>query len=222
MAAEVSKTAIWDSFSKPPATALKQIAGGRLRGMTDINPQWRYRAMTETFGPCGFGWIYSIDRLWTEKGVGEEVMAFAQISLRVKGADALGQWSDPIVGIGGSALIATEKDGPRASDECYKMAVTDAMSVAMKMLGVGAEIYMGRWDGSKYKDEKPETKAETVRLAESARANHVAAIEGADTIETLAAVYHKAIKAAGDDQDAQKEFISKTNAMKAKLGGKKK
>ena len=32
------------------------------------------------------------------------------------------------------------------------MAVTDAFSTALKMLGVAADIYAGRWDGSKYRD----------------------------------------------------------------------
>ncbi|WP_254555280.1 hypothetical protein, partial [Salmonella enterica] len=29
---------------------------GRLKGMTDINPMWRIKALTEQFGPCGIGW----------------------------------------------------------------------------------------------------------------------------------------------------------------------
>ena len=145
----MSNTVVWDSFSKPPRSALKQIGGGRLKGMTDINPQWRYRAMTEQFGPCGVGWVHSIDKLWTEKGAGDEVMCFALISLRINHG---GIWSEPIHGVGGSAMIAMEKGGLRGSDECYKMAVTDALSVAMKMLGVASDIYMGLWDGTKYRD----------------------------------------------------------------------
>ena len=35
---------------------LKRISGGSLNGMTDINPVWRFQALTEAFGPCGFGW----------------------------------------------------------------------------------------------------------------------------------------------------------------------
>ena len=50
-------------------------------------------------------------------------------------------------------MIAKEKNGPHTSDECYKMAVTDAISTAIKMLGVGADIYAGKWDGTKYKDQ---------------------------------------------------------------------
>ena len=62
---------------------------------------------------------------------------------------------------------------------------------------------------------------EPARMDEGAQANHRTAIEGADTLETLAKAYHAAIAAAGDDQNAQKDFISLTNLMKKKLGGPK-
>lgn len=137
----------WNKFNKPPVDVLKMIGGGRLKGKTDINPQWRYRALTEAFGPCGIGWKYTIDELWSVLGSGEQVMAFARISLMVFIDD---KWSDPIPGIGGSMLIEKEKEGLHTNDEGYKMAVTDALSVAAKMVGVGADVYMGRWDGSKY------------------------------------------------------------------------
>ena len=44
----------WRAMARPPVTALKTIRGGRLQGMTDVNPQWRYQAMTEQFGLAGF------------------------------------------------------------------------------------------------------------------------------------------------------------------------
>lgn len=135
----------WEKLSQPPRTALKTIGGGRLKGMTDVNPQWRYKAMTEAYGACGEGWKYSIDRLWIEDGTNGEKVAFAQISLKVGG--------EAIPGIGGSMFIANEKSGLRTNDEAFKMAVTDALSVAMKMLGVASAIYEGRWDGTKYRDE---------------------------------------------------------------------
>ena len=50
-------------------------------------------------------------------------------------------------------LLETQKGGLHHNDEAVKMAVTDALSVSLKMLGVAADIYMGRWGGSKYKDE---------------------------------------------------------------------
>lgn len=134
---------------EPPPTALKAIGGGRLKGMTDINPQWRYRAMNDEYGPCGEGWKFTIDKLWFEPS-GVQVVAFAMVSVYVRSGDG---WSEAIPGIGGSMFVEQETKGLHTSDECYKMAVTDALGTAMKMLGVAAAIYEGRWDGSKYKPD---------------------------------------------------------------------
>jgi len=137
----------WEKMATPPDWAMTPIEGGRLRGKTDINPQWRYKVMTETYGPCGIGWKYEIVRLWTEPGVDGTVFAFALINLWIHTST---EWGEPIPGIGGSMLVEGEKKGLRANDEAFKMAVTDALSVAMKMLGVGSTVYEGRIDGSKY------------------------------------------------------------------------
>lgn len=141
---------IYESLSRPPKDALRQIEAGKLKGKTDINPQWRYKAMTEKFGLVGTGWKYEVQKLWTEAGAGNEKLAFAQVAVFVKDGDV---WSEPIVGIGGSRLVQLEKGAYVSNDEGYKMAVTDAFSTALKMLGVAADIYAGRWDGTKYNDE---------------------------------------------------------------------
>ena len=46
---------LYNAVRTPPPEALKAITGGRLKGMTDINPMWRIKTMTEQFGPCGDG-----------------------------------------------------------------------------------------------------------------------------------------------------------------------
>lgn len=136
---------IYKQHETPPEWALKQITGGRLNGKTDINPQWRYLALTQMFGLCGIGWKYEVTKQWLEKGQNEETCAFVNINLYVK---QKGEWSDPIPGNGGASFVTKEKNGHYTSDECYKMATTDALSVACKMLGIGASIY----SGSKYTD----------------------------------------------------------------------
>ena len=141
---------IYESLARPPKDALREIQAGKLKGKTDINPQWRYKAMTEKFGLVGIGWKYVVQKLWTEAGAGNEKLAFAQVAVFVKDGDT---WSEPIVGIGGSKLVQFEKGAAVSNDEGYKMAVTDAFSTALKMLGVAADIYAGRWDGTKYSDE---------------------------------------------------------------------
>lgn len=151
----MNATEIYKSLSQPPATALRQITAGNLKGKTDINPQWRYEAMTEKFGLVGIGWKYEIQKLWTENGAKGEVLAFAQVAVFIRNKDTK-EWSDPIVGIGGSKLVNAFNAGLQSNDEGYKMAVTDAFSTSLKMLGVAADIYAGRWDGAKYKDTPQE------------------------------------------------------------------
>jgi hypothetical protein len=145
---------LWQSFARPPETALKRIGAGRLRGKTDISPQWRYQAMTEAFGACGLGWYYTIDDLWTVDGDHGEVFAFARVSLYIRESEA-GTWSMAIPGVGGSMLQAAETKGIHNNDEAYKMATTDALGVAMNRLGVAADIYLGLFDGSKYTTPSP-------------------------------------------------------------------
>ena len=143
----MSNSKYWDAMRTPPAGALKKISFGNLKGKSDINPQWRMQTMTEQFGPCGIGWTYEVNERWTEAGPHETVAAFVSVSLKVC---VDGKWSEGIPGAGGSMLIVKDKNGLHINDEAYKMATTDALSVAMKQLGVAADIYMGIMDGSKY------------------------------------------------------------------------
>lgn len=141
---------VWNALKQPPKQFLKCINGGRLAGKSDITPQWRYLAMTEQFGLCGVGWKYTIDKLWTEQAPSTgEVFAFALVSVYTKQDES---WSEAIPGIGGNFLIEKESKGLYNNDEAFKMAVTDALGVAMKMLGVAADIYLGNFDGSKYRE----------------------------------------------------------------------
>jgi len=152
---------IWDRVKRPPKSALKVIGAGRLKGKSDINPQWRYEIMTDVFGACGTGWKYTIDKVWQETASDSQIFAFALVSIyyeiREDETRPRPVWSEPIQGMGGSMLVTKESSGLHSSDEGYKMAVTDALGTAMKMLGVAADIYAGKWDGSKYKDA-PEDK----------------------------------------------------------------
>lgn len=137
---------IYNSLRTPPKEALRPIQAGRMKGKTDINPMWRMKALTERFGPCGIGWKYEITRQWTEPGPAGEVSAFCNINLYYKEGDV---WSEAIPGTGGSSFVANEKNGPYQSDECYKMALTDALSVACKAMGVAADVYWSQ-DPGKY------------------------------------------------------------------------
>ena len=142
-----------------PDNAKREIQAGRLKGKTDINPMWRIKKLTEMFGPCGIGWKYIIKRTWTEIGAKNEIAAFMDIDLYYKYNN---EWSEAIPGTGGSAFVASERNGLYTSDECYKMALTDAISVACKALGIGADVYWNS-DNSKY-NAKPQSAQDTPRF----------------------------------------------------------
>lgn len=152
----MDKTSIWEQLRQTPKEAQKPIAAGRLKGFTDINPMWRLRRLTEIFGPCGVGWKPEIKKYWTECGSGNEVRAFMEINLYYRIDN---EWSEPVPGFGGASFVSQEKNGPYTSDECYKMAFTDAIGSACKLLGMSEDVYFAQGQ-SKY-SEQGNTPSET-------------------------------------------------------------
>lgn len=155
---------LWRQFEKTAEEAKKPIEAGRLKGFTDINPVWRFKRLTEAFGPVGIGWKYEITSQRLSPGADGVITAFVDINLFYKTSD--GTWSDPIPGIGGSAFVAKEKNGMYTSDECFKMALSDAIGTACKALGMSADIYFSK-DRSKYTTppEEATVKMQTVEDA---------------------------------------------------------
>ena len=145
---------IWNALASVPEEAKKTIKGGRLSGMTDINPVWRLKRMSECFGLCGVGWWYEI----TDKRILEDEHTHTKSAF----VDVMLYYFDPVTGVqshgipgtGGASYVSQEKNGAYASDECFKMALTDALSVAMKAIGVGADVY---WAQGRTKYNRPVT-----------------------------------------------------------------
>ena len=135
---------IYEAGRSVPQEAQKQFNNGRFSG-TDINPMWRIKKLTELFGPAGIGWYYKVLSERAET-VGDTVMAIVDLELYIR---VEGEWSMPIFGTGGNVLLAKG----RASDEGYKMALTDALSVACKALGIGADMYYSK-DKTKYTEQQ--------------------------------------------------------------------
>ena len=132
---------VWNALASVPESAKKPIGGGRLKGMTDINPVWRLKTMTEHFGICGCGWWYEVtDKRIEYDEITNTKCAFVDIMLYFYDPDT-GEQCHGIPGTGGASFVTHTKNGAEVSDECYKMALTDALSVAMKAIGMGADVY---------------------------------------------------------------------------------
>lgn len=154
-----NKDAIYSQLKEVPQKYLKTIAAGRLKGMSDIKPQWRILRLTEVFGACGIGWKVQNLKFTYEK-IENEVVCNCYLEFLYK---LNNEWSEPIPGVGGSNFSTYEnktnyetKQKEKVlyvSDEAEKMAYTDAISVATKMIGLASDVYMGH--GGKYDTPTP-------------------------------------------------------------------
>jgi len=138
---------LWNQLKRTDPKATKPFARpGGFRG-TQIDPTWRLQMMTEAFGPVGKGWGYEqVD--WTIA----ERMVF--ICARVWYLDPeTGEkcWTGPQWG--GTEMVRRRNGIEAPDDECFKMSMTDAVGKCLLQLGLAADIYMGQFDDSKYREE---------------------------------------------------------------------
>lgn len=163
---------IYNKARAVPEEAKKAITAGRLKGMTDINPMYRIKTLTEIFGPCGVGWWYEItSKQIIDDQITNQRAAFVDILLYYIDPFS-GEPSQGIPGTGGAAFVTQERNGAYLSDECFKMALTDALSVACKALGVAADVYWAK-DRTKYTaaEEAPQPPAQPAPKAQPKPAN---------------------------------------------------
>jgi len=129
---------IYNKLKSVPKEYLKTIKAGRLKWMTDIKPQWRIMKMTEVFWMCWVGWKISNIEYHYET-FEKDTICNCRLNLFIKDWD---NWSDAIPWTWWSRFSTMEKNWLYVSDEAEKMAYTDALSVAMKMIWVASDVYM--------------------------------------------------------------------------------
>lgn len=189
----MSNTEIWDKLARPDPKALSPFTrAGGFKG-TAVNPMHTLHTVTEIFGPCGTGWCMGKPEFQV---VGDNVYCTVSVRYFGKTANQLNpmNYSQEVWGVGGETLTG------RGDDEAFKKAYTDALGNALKHLGANADIYFKLWDGSKYKDEKPEAEAAVMTAVNGTKgaskagnrdafAKMVAAIRNAPTLAALKGWY---------------------------------
>ena len=89
---------IYNKFKSVPENAMKPFDNGKFKG-TDINTMWRIKCLTEEFGAIGFGWTLRTVRTWNEVCENGEVLAFAEVAMKIK---QNGEWSEEWTAVGGN------------------------------------------------------------------------------------------------------------------------
>ena len=188
-ATPVHNLRFWDQLKRTDPKATKPFTrSGGFRG-TQIDPTWRLRMMTETFGPIGQGWGYE-QLEWTVV----EGMAFVCVRVWYRDPETGEQhWTGPQWG--GTELVRRRRDGPgEPNDEAFKMSITDALGKCLLQIGVAADVHLGLFDDSKYRDdaaayyaakEDPQLRPEAIQRFEAElkeRLFEVSDLEGLDEL----------------------------------------
>lgn len=141
---------LWHLVEKTDPAHVKAITGKSYKG-TSPKPHWIVMKATETFGPIGIGWGFTVDER-IERGAlisdgFYEQMHIAKVKVWYKWNGERGE----VEHIGGTTFSGKYSSGKTFTDEdAPKKSVTDALVKALSMIGFAGDIFMGRFDDSKY------------------------------------------------------------------------
>ena len=138
---------LWNLLKRTDPKATKPFTrNGGFRG-TQIDPAWRLMIMTEVFGPVGKGWGYE-QMDWT---IAERMVFICARVWYIDPETGEKCWTGPQWG--GTEMVRRRNGIEAPDDECFKMSMTDALGKCLVQLGLAADVHMGQFDDSKYREE---------------------------------------------------------------------
>lgn len=141
---------LWNRVCKTDPDHTKHV--GQRGGFTAIDAYYQIQCATEEFGPAGYRWGWEI--------VDVEFTPNDMVAILIKlwwGYDEceIYQW--------GQCSLWSDAKGTRRDEDCFKKATTDGITKCLSYLGFNADVFLGKYDDSKYvqalKREKAEEKA---------------------------------------------------------------
>ena len=143
---------IWETLSKTNPEFTKPLPGYGGKKLTTIDPMYQIQMMTDLFGPVGIGWKYKVDYKYIDG------LVFAEVTIKY----FTNEWHEygPVC----SVQNLSKKNGG-LDDEAPKKAMTDAMTKPFSHLGMSADVFLGKFDDSKYvEDLKKEFSTKTIKI----------------------------------------------------------
>jgi hypothetical protein len=169
----ISNLEWWDQLEVTDTTYTKKMDTGAK--LTSINPEYQIKKFTELFGPCGRGWGFTVTHSEIIEGA---VMSKREIvdadgapinfgPCKVHTARVELWYESPegeagkhtIEGTGHTPFVYMTSHGPTTDMEYEKKSITDALTKAMSMLGMGGDVRMGLFDDSEYVADLQRTEA---------------------------------------------------------------
>jgi len=130
---------IWETLSKTNPEFTKPLPGYGGKKLTTIDPMYQIKMMTDLFGPVGIGWKYKVDYKYIDG------LVFAEVTIKY----FTDEWHE----YGPVCSVQNLSKRDKLDDEAPKKAMTDAMTKAFSHLGMSADVFMGKFDDSKYVEQ---------------------------------------------------------------------
>ena len=139
-------TKLWSEVCKTDPKYVKQITGKPYKGSSP-SPYYMVAKATRVFGPCGIGWGFTIvdDRIEAGGKPGDQ-LHIARVKVWYLWEGKRGE----VEHIGQTMFSGTNKNGLYTDEDAPKKSVTDALVKALSMIGFAGDIFLGRYDDSKY------------------------------------------------------------------------
>jgi hypothetical protein len=201
---------LWHAVEKTDPNHVKAITGKPYSG-TSPKPHWIVMKATETFGPCGIGWGFTIEERIEDGALIAPGFYNRMHIAKVKVWYIWGEKRGEVEHIGGTEFSGQRANGKNFTDEdAAKKSVTDALVKALSMIGFAGDIFMGRYDDSKYVQE----------LRNEAKASNATPINP-DDITAYCTQFHKQIglcKNRKDVEEAWKNGATKRGSLHIEPG----
>jgi hypothetical protein len=192
---------LWDRVFVTDPAAVKPITGKDYSGNSP-KPYWVVERLTDTFGPCGIGWGFSIVSERFERFSETDSLHVAVVRFWYEHNGRRGELEQ----VGQTkASYVTSSGKFRLDEDAPKKSVTDAIVKCASYLGFAGDIFSGRWDDSRYVAEARAEWDERRKADERAKWLEATAIEleTCDTLAELKTVWGKAFKAMSSENDAE-------------------
>lgn len=181
---------IYDQLREPFPDAAHSADTSRGFELTSIKAGFVIERLNHVFGLCGTGWRYAHRPMETVTNLKQEVEFIVEVALQYRVEDekgaapliwqhALGQWtsldptqihwSAPVFAYGGKRPAV--KGGSNPFTDAYKSAVTNGITKAASMLGVGEDVFKGQVRvGKQQRQPQQATQAKRERATQPAAA----------------------------------------------------
>lgn len=146
MSSDTENTALWDKVFPTDPRHVKKITGKPYQGNSP-RPHYVVWRATQAFGPCGIGWGFNIIKREIVEGAPGEKVDIAHVRVWYHWNGKHGE----VEHVGQTVFSGKRKTGePFTDEDAPKKSVSDALTKALSLVGFSGDIFMGRYDDSKY------------------------------------------------------------------------